>query len=183
MEDYIKVNREVYREKDELWYSFLQDLKAGMLLTFRHLFKKKITMQYPYEKETEEWSIPLRWRGLHALSVDENGRLKCIICLQCMKICPDKCIKIRFSGAGKERVIEEFTIDLSRCSACGLCFESCPVNTITKAIVPTEKYEISVFSRDGLVYKKEDLVKNWHNSIKSKIALEKAKEAKKDVSS
>ena len=121
MEDYIKVKREVGNRKDEMWYAFLQDLKAGLCLTLGYLFKKKITMQYPYEKSTAEWSIPLRWRGLHALSADENGRLKCIMCLQCMKICPDHCIKIRFSGTGKERVLEEFTLDLGRCSACGLC--------------------------------------------------------------
>jgi len=179
MEDYIRVAREIDKDKNELWYAFLQDLKDGLLLTLRHLFKKKITMQYPYEKETREWSIPLRWRGLHALSTDENGKLKCIMCLQCMKICPDKCITIRFSGAGKERVLNEFTVDLSRCSSCGLCFEVCPVNSITKAIVPTEKYEISVFSREGLIYKKEDLIKNWHDSVKSKIALEKIKEGEK----
>ncbi|OGL39275.1 MAG: hypothetical protein A2149_04680 [Candidatus Schekmanbacteria bacterium RBG_16_38_11] len=180
MEDYIKVKREVGNRKDEMWYAFLQDLKAGLCLTLGYLFKKKITMQYPYEKSTAEWSIPLRWRGLHALSADENGRLKCIMCLQCMKICPDHCIKIRFSGAGKERVLEEFTVDLSRCSACGLCFEACPVNSITKAIVPTEKYELSVYSREGLVYKKEDLLKNWYDSVKSRIALEKAENMKKE---
>ena len=180
MEEYKKVNREVYQKNEELWYSFLQDFKDGLFLTFKYLFKKKVTMQYPYEKSTKDWSIPLRWRGLHALSVDETGRFKCIMCLQCSKICPDKCIKIKFSGAGKERVLEEFTVDLSRCSACGLCFEVCPVNSITKAIVPTEKYEISVFSRAGLVYKKEDLIKNWHQSVKSKIALEKAKKEKKE---
>ncbi len=84
MEEYKKVTREVYQKNEELWYSFLQDLKDGLFLTCKYLFKKKVTMQYPYEKSTKDWSIPLRWRGLHALAVDEPAGLMHHV-LQCAK--------------------------------------------------------------------------------------------------
>ena len=47
----------------------LVELLKGMLLTGRHLFRRKITVQYPEEKTP----MSPRFRGLHALRRYPNG--------------------------------------------------------------------------------------------------------------
>lgn len=54
--------------------------------------------------------------------VHESGFIindKCIQCGNCIKVCPQNCIK-------------EFTIEQNHCLHCGLCTEECPVNAIVK---------------------------------------------------
>lgn len=165
MEDYIVISREGAERKQEIWYDFMQDLKAGLAVTLEYMFRKKVTMQYPYEKSTKDWEIPERWRGLHAYALKEDGSYRCIACSLCIKTCPDSCISMVVEGKGKDRVIKEFTVDLSRCSFCGMCFQICPVD----AIVPTEEYEISCESKEDFVYPIDKLVENWKRSKKSKV--------------
>ena len=66
----------------------------GMALTFKHMFEPKVTMQYPEEKSTTDWSISQRWRGTHRMLTDEQGRSKCVACGLCPQICPANCIKL-----------------------------------------------------------------------------------------
>ena len=47
----------------------LAELVKGMFLTGRHLFKRKITIQFPEEKTPQS----PRFRGLHALRRYPNG--------------------------------------------------------------------------------------------------------------
>ena len=49
----------------------LWELLKGMQLTGRHLFNKKITVQYPEEKTPQSH----RFRGLHALRRYPNGEV------------------------------------------------------------------------------------------------------------
>jgi hypothetical protein len=59
----------------EFFRSFLLiELFRGMALTGRHLFSRKITVQFPEEKTP---SSP-RFRGLHALRRYPNGEERCI---------------------------------------------------------------------------------------------------------
>ena len=164
MDDYIVMPRENTERKQEMWYDFLQDLRSGLEVTFKYMFKGKVTMQYPYEKSTKDWEIPERWRGLHGYALKDDGSIKCIGCSLCVKVCPDSCISIETEGKGKDRKVKEFTVDLSRCSFCGLCFRSCPVD----AILPTEEYEISCSSREEMVYPIGRLIANWTRSRQSK---------------
>jgi NADH-quinone oxidoreductase subunit I len=41
--------------------SYLRATLKGMALTFSHLFRKKVTMQYPEEKATDDWALASRW--------------------------------------------------------------------------------------------------------------------------
>lgn len=58
---------------------FLAELVKGMALTGRHLFARKITVQFPEEKTPQSF----RFRGLHALRRYPNGEERCIACKLC----------------------------------------------------------------------------------------------------
>ena len=64
----------------DFFRSFLLiELMQGLRLTGRHLFARKITVQYPEEKTP---ASP-RMRGLHALRRYPNGEERCIACKLC----------------------------------------------------------------------------------------------------
>ena len=52
----------------------LWELLSGMKLTFSYMFKKKATLNYPYEKGF----ISPRFRGEHVLRRYANGEERCI---------------------------------------------------------------------------------------------------------
>src|SRR4029077_16706153 len=60
--------------------SYVRATLQGMLLTLQHIFRPKVTMQYPEEKSTADWAIAPRWRGTHRMLTDEQGRAKCVAC-------------------------------------------------------------------------------------------------------
>src|SRR5688572_32147881 len=70
--------------------SYLRAALKGMALTFSHIMRPKVTMQYPEEKSTADWSISPRWRGTHRMLTDEQGRAKCVACGLCPQVCPDR---------------------------------------------------------------------------------------------
>ena len=43
--------------------SYLRATLKGMALTFSHLLRPKVTMQYPEEKSSKDWTLSSRWRG------------------------------------------------------------------------------------------------------------------------
>jgi len=59
-------------------------LAKGFALTFKHLFRKPITINYPDQK------MPMfpRYRGKQVLMRDENGLEKCVACGLCAVACP-----------------------------------------------------------------------------------------------
>ncbi|WP_332699660.1 NADH-quinone oxidoreductase subunit NuoI, partial [Halalkalibacter lacteus] len=75
----------------EFFSTFLLfELVRGMMLTGRHLFARKITVQYPEEKTPQS----RRFRGLHALRRYPNGEERCIACKLCEAVCPALAITI-----------------------------------------------------------------------------------------
>lgn len=139
---------------------FLWDIVCGMRLTFQHMFKKPVTLQYP----TERWEAPERFRGFLGLTRDfKTGEENCIGCLNCEKACPVDCITIVTAGKGRGMYAKEFYIDYMRCMYCGLCNEACP--TTPKSIVHTHQYETPGFFRDDLVYGKERLYDVWEKEV------------------
>ena len=62
----------------------LGELLGGMALTFRYIFKRKATLNYPYEKNP----ISPRFKGEHALRRYPNGEERCIACKLCEAVCP-----------------------------------------------------------------------------------------------
>ncbi len=100
----------------------------GMTITFSHLFRKPVTIQYPdrLPKRMAD-SLPDRSRGFLKVDMDI-----CTACLACMNDCPIQCIKIvtKKDEATKERWLTQFDIDLAKCMYCGLCTEPCPTGAI-----------------------------------------------------
>ena len=119
----------------------------GLTITFSHLFRKPVTIQYPDKiaRPLAE-TLPDRFRGF--LKVDMEI---CTACLACMNDCPIDCIKIvtRKEEASKERVLTQFDIDLAKCMYCGLCTEPCP----TGAIHFTREFERATETIEDLVFK------------------------------
>ncbi len=125
-------------------------LGVGLGVTLRVMFRHKVTVQYPVEK----LDVSNRFHGLLALPIDpETGIDRCIICFQCERICPDRCIHIEAEGKGKERVLTRFDIEMDKCCYCGLCVEVCP----TEAIVFVPHYETSTYHRGRLLYSLDEL--------------------------
>lgn len=119
----------------------------GMSITFSHLFRRPVTIQYPDKMErplTE--TLPDRFRGF--LKVDMEI---CTACLACMTDCPIDCIKIvtKKDEASKERVLTQFDIDEAKCMYCGLCTEPCP----TGAIHFTKEFERATEDMNDLLFK------------------------------
>ena len=108
---------------------FLFELMKGLYLTGRHLFRRKITVQYPEEKTPQSH----RFRGLHALRRYPNGEERCIACKLCEAVCPATAITIESEQRedGSRRTTR-YDIDLTKCIFCGFCEESCPVDSIVE---------------------------------------------------
>jgi len=80
----------------------------------------------------------------------------CVGCGFCARTCGVYAINvIRTPALGTERRVTTYDLDLGRCIFCGLCFEQCPTN----ALLPSSDYEISVYKRENLVYKKEQMLR------------------------
>ncbi len=129
----------------------LVELVKGMMLTARHLFARKITVQFPEEKTPQS----PRFRGLHALRRYPNGEERCIACKLCEAVCPALAITIESEQRedGSRRTTR-YDIDLTKCIFCGLCEESCPVDSI----VETRILEYHGEQRGDLIYTKPMLL-------------------------
>ncbi|HTF15323.1 MAG TPA: NADH-quinone oxidoreductase subunit NuoI [Burkholderiales bacterium] len=129
----------------------LLELAKGMALTGRHLFRRKITVQFPEEKTP----MSPRFRGLHALRRYPNGEERCIACKLCEAVCPALAITIESEQRSDgTRRTTRYDIDLTKCIFCGLCEESCPVDSI----VETRILEYHGEQRGDLYYTKEMLL-------------------------
>jgi len=129
----------------------LTELRKGLMLTLRYLFKPKITVQFPEEKTPQS----PRFRGLHALRRYPNGEERCIACKLCEAVCPAMAITIESEKRDDgSRRTTRYDIDLTKCIFCGFCEESCPVDSI----VETRIFEYHGEQRGDLLYTKEMLL-------------------------
>lgn len=137
--------------KDFVGSLFLKELLKGMALTGRHLFARKITVQFPEEKTPQS----PRFRGLHALRRYPNGEERCIACKLCEAVCPAMAITIDSEQRGDgSRRTSRYDIDLTKCIFCGFCEEACPVD----AVVETRIFEYHGEKRGDLYYTKQMLL-------------------------
>lgn len=114
------------------------ELLSGLKVTFRHLFTKKITVQFPEEKTP----ISPRFRGLLALRRYPNGEERCIACKLCEAVCPALAITIEAEPRDDgSRRTTRYDIDMFKCINCGFCEESCPVDSIV--VTPIQHYHMS----------------------------------------
>lgn len=129
----------------------LYELLKGLMVTGRHLFSRKITVQYP----DEQTPLSPRFRGLHALRRYPNGEERCIACKLCEAVCPALAITIESEErADGTRRTTRYDIDLFKCIYCGFCEESCPVDSI----VETRFFEFHFENRDENVITKQQLL-------------------------
>ena len=148
---------QVKRVRKTLWHRlYLPPIFQGMALTWRHIFRRKDTMQYPEEKRT----FGPRYRGVPALVKDQDGREKCVGCYMCQFVCPPLAINIeageypeKHSLHQIEKYPKRFEINMLRCIYCGLCEEACP----EEAIFMSKTYVVTGHSRELMIFDKEKL--------------------------
>ena len=128
----------------------IMPLLKGLQITFSHMFKKPVTLQYPNERPT----IPPGFRGLHQLNVSHD-KAKCVACYLCPTVCPAKCITVEAAeDANHDKYAAVYEIDMLRCIFCGYCVEACPVD----AVRMTDTFELANYSRADFTYNKERLL-------------------------
>jgi len=146
----------------------LTEIVNGMALTLRCMFKKRVTLNYPFEKGP----ISSRFRGEHVLRRYANGEERCIACKLCEAVCPAQAITIEAEPRedGSRRTTR-YDIDMTKCIYCGLCQEACPVD----AIVEGPNFEFATETREELYYNKEKLLANgdrWEAQIAANLATD-----------
>lgn len=113
----------------------------GLAVTFDHMKRRPVTVQYPYEK-----LIPSeRYRGRIHFEFD-----KCISCEVCVRVCPINLpvVDWEFNKAAKKKTLKHYSIDFGVCIFCGNCVEYCPTNCLSM----TEEYELASYDRHELNY-------------------------------
>ena len=137
MKDFFqKVNSYVKEAFDASKYLF-----DGITVTFDHLKRRPVTVQYPYEK-----LIPSeRYRGRIHYEFD-----KCIACEVCVRVCPINLPVVDWvmNKETKKKELRNYSIDFGACIFCGNCVEYCPTNCLSM----TEEYELATFDRHNLNY-------------------------------
>ena len=143
-------------EKNERDLSFMHKLYfpeifKGMAFSIKHVFRKKVTIQYPEQKP----ELGAEFRGRPVL-VKELGQERCVACGLCARACPPLAISMQAAETDdqKERFPETFEINMLRCIYCGFCEDVCP----EEAIVMSPDYDFNFRKRSEAIYGKDKLL-------------------------
>ncbi len=126
-------------------------MPAGLFVTFKHMFKKPLTFDYPSEKV----AMAPRYKGLHYLERYDDGTERCVCCGLCAAACPADAIYMEPAENDRgERYAKVYEINLLRCIYCGFCEEACP----EEAIFLGQEYEFATDNRPDFIYPKEKML-------------------------
>ena len=130
-----------------------REILDALKLTFKHMFVREVTFEYPHVKR----EIPDTRRGALCLLRYEDKTERCVGCDLCEAACPSHCIKVVSAERQEDGVLVRwataFDIDMTKCVFCGYCVEACPVN----ALGMTKMYEYSSEDKRTLIFNKEKL--------------------------
>ena len=137
---------------------YLPAIFSGMMITFKHLFKKSATIKYP--EQTREFSKI--YRGQHVLKRDDAGAERCTACGLCAVACPAEAITMTAAERkpGEEKLYREekyaakYEINMLRCIFFFFFEEVCP----KEAIFLTDRKVDSFYQRGKLIFGKDILV-------------------------
>lgn len=124
----------------------IKSLLTGFGVTGKEFFKKKVTEEYPDNRDTLQ--ISPRFRG--RLTMPDPS--KCIACGLCQMSCPNdtititsEMITIEETGKRQKRLVS-YDYDLGACMFCQLCVNACPHD----AIRFSTEFENAVYDRNHL---------------------------------
>ncbi|GGB79477.1 NADH-quinone oxidoreductase subunit I [Flavobacterium suaedae] len=165
--------KEVSNKKMNFWESlYLIAIFKGLMITIKHLFKRKVTIKYPEQTR----SLSPVYRGQHTLMRDDEGRERCTACGLCALSCPAEAITMKAAERKpeekhlyrEEKYAEIYEINMLRCIFCGLCEEACPKQAIyltksrTMVKAQTDREDF-IYGKDKLVMPLDMAIKNTQN--------------------
>jgi len=130
----------------------VKGILTGLRLTFRTHWRRHITVQYPDERKP----IAPRFRGFPGLTFDEEGELNCVGCEICQIFCPTEAImniKMEWNPryldgqSTRQKILETYQVDASRCIQCGICVEVCDFD----ALEMTPLHELASYSHEEMI--------------------------------
>ena len=132
-------------------FKALKSLIGGMRETWKELWTKKVTMQYPENRKT--LVISDRWRSELIMPHDENNEHACTACGICMMNCPNGTITvtpkmIETEDGKKKKILDTHIWNYGTCTFCNLCVITCPSN----AIIFNNDFEGAVFNKSKLIH-------------------------------
>ena len=128
----------------------IKTLCVGLKTSMREFFTKKITEQYPENRDTLQMFD--RFRGSLTMPHNEDNEHKCVACGLCQMACPNDTIKVvsemvETEDGKKKKQLVRYEYNLGCCMFCQLCTKACPHGAITF----DQSFENAVFDRAKLV--------------------------------
>jgi NADH-quinone oxidoreductase subunit I len=131
-------------------FTGIKSLLMGMGETWKELWTKKVTRQYPENRAT--LVISDRFRCELIMPHDENNEHACTACGICQMNCPNGTITvtpkmIETQDGKQKKILDTYQWDMGMCTFCNLCVITCP----SDAIKFNNNFENAVFTRSILV--------------------------------
>ncbi len=131
-------------------FSGIWNLLQGMRISMINFIRKPITEEYPENRGKKVYAE--RFRGELTMPHNADNEHKCTACGLCQMNCPNGTIKvikkdITTEDGKTKKVLGQYLYDIGSCTFCGLCTTNCP----QKAIVWSNNFEHSTFTRDSLI--------------------------------